>query len=152
MKFSEYYLCFHNSCEIWLFFLLGSCGKLSLVLLQITYHVYSPWKVEKIMQCCLNNIILVQSFCPLKIKITQFLSGFHFSHQLHSTNNGQVLFLILLLGIDTASCQLLQWMALHTWLIPGKFSIFPIIGTLLKKLITTGKNPLRRKTEAVTML
>jgi len=32
-----------------------------------------------------------------------------------------------------------------TWLIPGKFSIFPMIGTLLKKLITTGKNPLKNK-------
>ena len=34
---------------------------------------------------------------------------------------------------------------LHTWLIPGKLSIFPITGTLLKKLITTGKKPLQNK-------
>ena len=75
-----------------------------------------------------------------------------FFHQLNSKYNGPGLFHISLLGIDTASCQLLQRMALHTWLIPGKFSLFPIIGTLLKKLITTGKNPLRKKTEAFTML
>ena len=77
--------------------------------------------------------------------MTQFPSGFRFFHQLNSKYNGPGLFHIKLLGIDTASCQLLQRMALHTWLIPGKFSIFPIIGTLLKKLITTGKNPLRKK-------
>ena len=35
MKFSEFYLCFHNSCEIWHFF------ARSLVLLQ----VISPWKM-----------------------------------------------------------------------------------------------------------
>jgi len=36
-----------------------------------------------------------------------------------------------------------------TWLIPGKLSIFPIIGTLLKKLITTGKNPLKNKMKLI---
>lgn len=41
--------------------------------------------------------------------------------------------------------KLIQHCILQTWLIPGKLSIFPIIGTLLKKLITTGKNPLKNK-------
>jgi len=29
------------------------------------------------MQYALNNIILVQGFCPLKMKITQIPDGFH---------------------------------------------------------------------------
>ena len=41
--------------------------------------------------------------------------------------------------------KLIQHWILQTWLIPGKLSIFPMIGTLLKKLITTGKNPLKNK-------
>ena len=39
--------------------------------------------------------------------------------------------------------QLRLW--LHTWLIPGRLSIFPTTGTLLKKLMTTGKKPLEKK-------
>ena len=56
MKFSEFHLCNHNSCEIWHSF--SWISKFSLVLLQMIYY------------------ILVQGFCPLKIKITQFPGGF----------------------------------------------------------------------------
>ena len=37
-------------------------------------QLYSPLKIEKRMQYAFN-IILVQGFCPLKIKITQFREG-----------------------------------------------------------------------------
>ena len=30
--------------------------------------------------CNIHLIILVQGFCPMKIKITQFLSGFRLNH------------------------------------------------------------------------
>ena len=110
-------------------------------------NVPAPLKSVKI-----NAILFKLFWYKVFVHFCQFPSGFRVSHQLNSKNNGPVLFLTLLLGIDTASCQLLRRMALHTWLIPGKFIIFPIIGTLRKKLITTGKNPLRKKTEAVTTL
>jgi len=45
--------------------------------------------------------------------------------------------------------KLIQQCIPQTWLIPGKLSIFPIIGTLLKKLITTGKNPLKNKMKLI---
>ena len=73
MKFSEFYLCNHNSCEIWHTFS-DFHEKFSSVLLQMIYYVSSPWKCKK--ECNILYIILVQGFCPLKIKITQFPGGF----------------------------------------------------------------------------
>ena len=54
---------------------LGSHKKFSLVLLQVTnkYYIYSPW-------FDVVYIILVQGFCLLKTKITQFPDGFHLKH------------------------------------------------------------------------
>ena len=49
--------------------------KFSLVLLQITNYIFSPWKMKK--ECNILEIILVQGFCPLNIKISQFPNGFH---------------------------------------------------------------------------
>ena len=48
----------------------GSYQKFSLVLLQLTNYIFSPWKMRYYV------IILVQRFCPLKIEITQFSDGF----------------------------------------------------------------------------
>ena len=42
MKFSEFYLCFHNSWGNLTFVFSRSHEKLSLVLLQITNNTYSP--------------------------------------------------------------------------------------------------------------
>ena len=48
-----------------------------LVLLQMTYYfIFSPWKMYKRMQYVLNYSRLVQDFCPLHIKITQFPGRF----------------------------------------------------------------------------
>ena len=48
------------------------------MLLQITYHIYSPKKCkEEYNNIYCLNIILVQGFHPLKIEITQFPDGFH---------------------------------------------------------------------------
>lgn len=47
--------------------------------------------------------------------------------------------------------KLIRCCILQTWLIPGKLSIFPITGTLLKKLITTGKNPLKTKKKTTSL-
>ena len=44
-------------------------------LFHITYYSYSLKKYKK--GCNLLEIFLVQGFCPLKIKITQFPNGFH---------------------------------------------------------------------------
>ena len=41
------------------------------------------------MQYCLNITILVQDFCALKIKITQFSDGFHLKKG-PTTNNGSI--------------------------------------------------------------
>ena len=56
------------------FMFLGFHEKLPLVLLQITNYIYSPWNGWKRMRYGLKY--LVQGFCPLKIKITQFSNGF----------------------------------------------------------------------------
>ena len=56
------------------FFFSGSHKKYSLVLLHITDYIYSPWKMQKRKQYCLEYS--VQSFCPLKIGITQFPDRF----------------------------------------------------------------------------
>ena len=54
---------------------LGSHKKFSSVLLQVTnkYYIDSPW-------CDVVFITLVQSFCLLKTKITQFPDGCHLKH------------------------------------------------------------------------
>ena len=44
-------------------------------MLLITNYIYSPEKCKK--ECDMAWIILVQGFCPLKIKITQFPDGFY---------------------------------------------------------------------------
>ena len=44
MKFSEFYLFFHNSCETGhVFIFLESHEKFSLVLLQMINYIFSPW-------------------------------------------------------------------------------------------------------------
>ena len=51
------------------FIFLDSHKKFSLVLLQVTNYIYSPWK-------CKKNVILfilVPGFCPLRIKLFIFL-------------------------------------------------------------------------------
>ena len=45
----------------------------------ITDNTIAVKKCEK--ECNMLKIILVQGFCRLKIKITQFLAGFHFRHK-----------------------------------------------------------------------
>ena len=45
VKFSEFYLCFHNSCEMWRLFSTSSRKKLPLALSQITNYIYNPWKM-----------------------------------------------------------------------------------------------------------
>ena len=52
----------------------GTHKKFSLVLLQMTSTSLALEKYKKRMQYFLN-IFLVQGFCPLKIKITQFPGG-----------------------------------------------------------------------------
>ena len=42
MKFTEIYLCFHISCEIWPFIFSDSHEKFSLVLLQMTNYIFRP--------------------------------------------------------------------------------------------------------------
>ena len=58
-----------------IYFLEGSHQKFSLVLLQITNYIYSPWKMWKNAICL--KLFMVKGLCPLKIKITQFPDGFH---------------------------------------------------------------------------
>ena len=81
---------FHKNCEntgkilkfhvqdiiLWnlMVIFLGSHKKFSLVLLQMTTYIFSPWKILKRMKYALN-IIVVQGFCPLKIQIIQFPRG-----------------------------------------------------------------------------
>ena len=58
MKFSEFYLCFHNSREIW--------------------HLFSRvWPLKNVEKnAIIFKIILAQGFFPPKIKITLFSDGF----------------------------------------------------------------------------
>ena len=55
---------------------LCSHKNFSLVLLQITNYIYSLEKCKKKKKNTICIIILVQGFCPLEIKITQFPNGF----------------------------------------------------------------------------
>ena len=64
MKFSELYLCNHNSCEIGHSFSRTSRRN-------FLFHL-KPLKNVKKNAAFFNWIILVQGFCPLKIKFTQF--------------------------------------------------------------------------------
>ena len=50
IKFTEIYLCFHISCEIWPFIFSDSHEKFSLVLLQMTNYIFRPYEMEKRMQ------------------------------------------------------------------------------------------------------
>ena len=75
MKFSDGILpMFSQFLRNWTFIFSDSQSKFSLVLLQMTNYICSPSKMLKRMQYSL--IILVQGFCPLKTKITQFPGGF----------------------------------------------------------------------------
>ena len=73
MKFEEFYLCNHNSCEIWLSFSRNSMRNF--------LWYYYRWFVTSLAlekckkECNILQIILVQGFCPLKIKITQLSIG-----------------------------------------------------------------------------
>ena len=74
MKFSEFYLRFHNSCEIW-----HSFSQTPLRNFLWCYHrrLITSLGLENCRkECNILWIILVQSFCPLRIKITQFPGGF----------------------------------------------------------------------------
>ena len=66
----QFYMCFLSSCEIWIFS--GSRRKLSLVLLQTTYYIYSPLKNVK------KNIVWLKifwckGFVHWKLKLLNFL-------------------------------------------------------------------------------
>ena len=74
MKFSEFYLCFHNSCEIWHSF---SWPPLRNSLWCLYRWLSTSLNLEKCKKICnILYIILVQGFCPRRIKITQFPVGF----------------------------------------------------------------------------
>ena len=74
MKFLEFYLCFHNSCEIWHSFSQTPIRNF----LWCYYRLITSLTHEKRKkECNIRYIILVQGFCPLIIKITQFPDGFH---------------------------------------------------------------------------
>jgi len=60
--------------KIDIYFLGPPHKKFSLVLLQMIYYIFGLEKCKK--ECNMFLIILVQDFCPLKIKITQFHGGF----------------------------------------------------------------------------
>ena len=89
MKFSEFYLCFHNSCEI--------CHSFSRTSKRIILRCYYRWlitslaleKYEK--ECTILQIILVQSFCPLKITISQLPVGFRVNLDLKKFNLNLIL-------------------------------------------------------------
>ena len=44
MKFSEFYLCFHNPREIGIYFL-GLLWEIVLGVITDNYDIYSPWKM-----------------------------------------------------------------------------------------------------------
>ena len=64
MKFSEFYQCFHNSCEIWH----------SLALLETINYIYSH-ALKNVKKGGIVQVIVVEGFCPLKVDITQFSDG-----------------------------------------------------------------------------
>ena len=74
INFSEFYLYFHNSCEFW--------HSFSRTLMTNFLWCYYRWQITSLAlekckkECNILWIILVQGFCPLKIKITQFPGGF----------------------------------------------------------------------------
>ena len=74
MKLSEVYLCNHNSGEIW--------HSFSLTFMRNFLWCYYGWFISSLAlekckkECNILYIILVQGFCPLKIKITLFPGGF----------------------------------------------------------------------------
>ena len=76
MQFSEFYLFFHNSCEIWHLF--------SRALTRNSLWCYYRELITAIaLEKCkkksdIVQIILVQGFCPLKIEISQFPGGLCF--------------------------------------------------------------------------
>ena len=74
MKFSEFYPCNHNSCEIWHSFSRTSMRNFLWCYYRwlITSLALEKWKKE----CDILKFILVEGFCPLKIKITQVPDGF----------------------------------------------------------------------------
>ena len=81
MKFSEFYLCFHSSFEIW-----HSFSRTPVINFLWCYYkwIITSLALEKCKkECNVLQIILVQGFCPLKIKITQFPGGFRLSMYSH---------------------------------------------------------------------
>ena len=74
LKFSEFHLCFHNSCKIW--------HSFSRTPVRNFLWCYYRWLITSLAlekckkECNAPYIILVQGFCPLKIEITQFPGGF----------------------------------------------------------------------------
>ena len=76
MKVLEFYLYNHDSCEIWRL-LLGLPWEIFFG--GTTDHLLhlKPLKNVKKNAILFKLIILLQDFCPLKIKITQFPGGFH---------------------------------------------------------------------------
>ena len=81
MKFSEFDLCFHNSCEIW--------HSFSRPTVRNFLWCYCRWLITSLAfekckkECNILSIILVQGFCPLKVKITQFPGGFRLNRSLN---------------------------------------------------------------------
>ena len=77
MKFSEFYLCFHNPREIGIYFL-GLLWEIVLGVITDNYDIYSPWKNVK------KNAILFKLFwykvLVTEIEITQFPDGFRRNH------------------------------------------------------------------------
>ena len=72
-KFLEFYLYNHNSCEIWHFIFPNFHEKF--------FWCYHRWFITSLAlekckkECNILWIILVQDFCPLKIKVIQFPDG-----------------------------------------------------------------------------
>ena len=73
MKCSKFYLCFHNSCEIW-----PSCSRATV---RNFLWCYYRWLITCLAlkkfskECNMLWIILLQAFCSLQIKITRFPGG-----------------------------------------------------------------------------
>ena len=74
MKFLEFYLYNHNSCEIWHLFSWTSMRNFLWCYYRWFITSLALEKCKK--ECNVLWVILVQDFCPLKIKITQFPDGF----------------------------------------------------------------------------
>ena len=70
----ELYLCFHNSCEIWHSFFPTPMRNF--------LWGYYRWLITSLAleickkECNVHYLMLLQGFCPLTIKITQFRGGF----------------------------------------------------------------------------